>query len=139
MNKKLTREEILKMLPSRQMDALIGMRIFDHRVFMTFKEWEHAGRPLYNKSGIKDVFVADIGGNLPKYSSYIEAAWEVIEAMCKKHFRYEVGGNFMGLGHKYAAFDNEQWADNNPPSKAFAETAPLAICRAALLAVMEAE
>ena len=35
--------------------------------------------------------------------------------------------------------DNEQWADNNPPSKAFAETTPLAICRAALLAVMEAE
>lgn len=133
MNKKLSREKVLKMPAGRNMDVLVAKIILEINVITdtnNFRFYFENNGQYPGKAPFFDV---------PKYSTDISAAWDIVQKMCKKHFRYEVGGNFMGLDHKYAAFDNEQWADKNPLFKAFAETTPLAICRAALLAVMEEE
>jgi hypothetical protein len=136
MEKTLTRTEILKMPAGREIDALVAQMVFG---------WKYAAQLLFppnDHPAMIEHWAAnwDEHGNpnwLPHYSENISRAWEIVDEMCKRQFRYEVGGNFMGLGHIYAAFDNEQWADGNPPSKAFAETVPLAICRSALLTLTE--
>lgn len=109
----MTREEILNMPAGREMDALIAQKIFG--------------------------FTVDDNFYIQYYSISIIDAWSIVLQMGAKHFRYEIGGGFMGSNKNYAAFDNEMLADSNPLFKVWANTAPLAICRAALLAVMEAE
>lgn len=75
---------------------------------------------------------------IPNYSTDISAAWEVVEKMMNKKYRYVFRGNFEGDGLHWAAFDQQEWADSNPPWQSnLCESLPLAICRAALLAVRE--
>lgn len=112
----MNREEILNMPAGRKMDALIDGALFDCNG---------------GEFSILSVYI------LPDYSTCIEDAWQIIKAMKVKHFRFVLGGYFMGLNQTWAAFDNEQWADSNPLYKAFADDTPLAICRAALLATLE--
>ncbi len=66
------------------------------------------------------------------YSTDIAAAWEVMEAMRKNGVLSEYDSRF---GYRFVFWDYTK----NPqrPFEATAETAPLAICRAALLAMME--
>ena len=126
----MNRDEILNMPAGYEINKLVAINVM--------------GWALVNNHGAAGgKFWIGHGGSfgdisemyLPDFSGDMNVAWSVVDAMCKKHFRYEIGGNFMGLAHKYAAFDNEQWADKNPLYKAWADTMPLAICRAALLAV----
>jgi hypothetical protein len=81
--------------------------------------------------------VMDLGappGVYPEYSTDIAAAWEVVEKANVSCIQQAIGDTpdellwFACCGDASTACDTE----------AFAETAPLAICRAALLAVMEA-
>jgi hypothetical protein len=64
----------------------------------------------------------------PEYSTDIAAAWEVVEQMQKNGYCFDADGNALrrrirfGVGQEIGE----------------AETMPLAICRAALLAFMEA-
>lgn len=120
----MTRDEILKIPAGKKMDTLIAKHVFNHRVFMTFKDWESAGRPLYDQSGNNNVFVADVGGNLPKFSSYIESAWGVLEKFNWYHVTKPHARIMVELPDGISVL---------------AETVPLAICRAALLAVMDNE
>jgi len=72
---------------------------------------------------------------LPYYSEDIAAAWEVVETACESsslYFRLHRNPDYI-----WAAFD--RWSDARLSVEAQADTAPLAISRAALLAVMEAE
>ena len=98
----------------RELDALIGEYVFG---------WEKGSFPVYEpmKSKHGDYMVRPIS----EYSADIAAAWDVVEKMTDRGFliRLTVDGK------------NEFWCAFK--FSATAKTAPLAICRAALLAVME--
>jgi len=71
------------------------------------------------------------------FSTDISAAFEVIQKMHEMKYKYTLHGYFMGAELQIATFDHQDWADANPLYKAVSDSAPLAICRAALLAVMK--
>jgi hypothetical protein len=128
MENTMTKDEILNMPAGREMDALIAEKLMGYV----------NGRKCYR--------YADNSGDwwtthIPHYSTDIEAAWEVLEKM-----RADCSGggepDYIMLNcykelepHWYCA---KIWAHHDgdiPEVEATAETAPLAICRAALLAI----
>lgn len=124
----LTVDEILSMPAGREMDALI----FEH-VFGAEKGTFPVYAPM--KSELGDYMVRPI----QEYSSDISAAFEVVDKMRQNKFQYTLRGYFMGVEQRIATFDNQDWADANPLYKARGDTAALAICRAALVAVSQQE
>lgn len=116
----MTREEILNMPAGREMDALVA----------------------------KFVMKVDSPHDVYKFSTDIADAWTVVEHMVNNG--YCPGLLFDDNGHWALAFDGAQSLsigdEPDDVSTSFfveknlwCDTAPLAICRAALLAVMEAE
>ena len=102
-----------------------------------------ATRVLGMPSGVGDVTVVGDGylldesySQLPHYSTDIAAAWMVVEGLSKR-FWPEVGR--MDNGTWYCEIvgrgDTPAQVSNGPIAHEIAETAPLAICRAALKAV----
>ena len=132
----MTREEILKMPAGSEIELLIS----DHVLKLSTLEWN---RRFFN--------------NRTKFSTDIAAAWEVVEKINQMitngHLTLEDDYNyltleFLGTDSGYAvSFDcivnDSEWYEQGTIEKykyaARADTAPLAICRAALLAVMEAQ
>jgi hypothetical protein len=111
----MTRDEILNMPAGREMDVTIGYHVMD----------------LVAPPGV-----------YPEYSTDIAAAWEVVEKISEQknaqvyictNFSSEFGDTFYV--EIYKNWDGEQ---EQILTSATAETAPLAICRGALLAVIEA-
>ena len=126
----MTREEILNMRAGREMDALIAEKVMQHWVKRDVIMWQEG---IKRKEEYSEGFTT-----LAHYSTDIADAWTVVEKMKSKHFR---------MYYKSAPFQKD---DNEPLGwtcsmsgfefmPEHADTAPLAICRAALLAVMEAE
>ena len=77
---------------------------------------------------------------LPFYSSDISAAWMVVEKMMKLGYRYVLRGNFEGNGLHWCGFDQQEWADLNPLWQCKpCDSLPVAICRAALLAMEDSD
>ena len=114
----MTREEILNMPAGREMDALIAENVFN--VF------------VHRLNG--SAFSVSMLNEIPHYSTDISAAWEVVEKLHKENDIFDV------WHEKDTGFD--WWCEvvnNGDGWNVNAKTAPLAICRAALLAVMEAE
>jgi hypothetical protein len=119
----MTRKEILNMPMGREMDALIAEKIFGYN------------RVYYNEKIVANLYPTGAGcfveGEAHEYSTDISAAWEVVEKL------HELG-YFLGLyrdGFKKCIWEIDIGADIELTDN----TAPLAICRAALLAVMENE
>jgi len=75
-----------------------------------------------------------------KYSTRIKAAWRVVKRFA--HNSRNKTSKEMGFAHfNIFAYPNGMWlcnlgVNNKATVNAYAETAPLAICRAALLAVI---
>jgi len=118
----MTRDEILNMPAGRAMDSIIESAIFNNMCVaysgtVLYENW------FYDKAG--NGFQAP-----PKYySTNISAAWEVVEKYKDKfESMYYEFGKWVVLW----AFNSDDGAESIK-----AETVPLAICRAALLAVME--
>jgi len=128
----MKREDILNMPAGREVDALIAVNVFgwkwtpkmlippdDDRRLNWAAEWDMEGRPNW----------------LPDYSTHIADAWVVVD---------KLNGNNFFYSFEFSKDDKDwmcEWwqRDNLEPIWATAETAPLAICRAALLTVMELE
>ena len=110
----MTRDEIMAMKPGRELDAEIALRVFG------IKEVTVVG---------KHYFIDPLDKVLPPYCTDIAAAWEVVEEM----------GDCLHLRQHGEQGEWEAWFCGYPNSKAHGETAPEAICKAALLAVMEKE
>ncbi len=73
---------------------------------------------------------------LPAYSATYEGMGLVIEAMHEKGWRYLMLKGFQAGNHRhYAAFDQQEWYDANPPWFAWADSLPTAVARAALKAL----
>jgi hypothetical protein len=127
----MTRDEIENTPAGKEMDALIAREIFGMTIDKTFKgEW--VVNPSY--------YVGSLGesrarGWAPKpYSTDIAAAWQVWEKLVEME-RYPTlhqGPDENDDSNTYAYIELVNPADIN----AWADTVPLAICRAALLAVM---
>ena len=123
----MTRDEILNMPAGHELNKLVAEHIFGMRI-----EENHglAGGFYWVGNGVQfgDMRVQ----NVPDYSTDIEAAWEVVDKLVRfsitiESFSKGVLCRFFSAGQT-AAGDAVGWAD----------TAPLAICRAALLAMVTA-
>jgi hypothetical protein len=115
----MTREEILSMEAGRELDALVAVEVMgwhnDHEV--PYYDWVQESNEVIHIS------------KRWSPSSDIGAAWEVVEKMIANGWWNTDIGFGSGI---VVSFD-----DGSTTHQAKADTAPLAICRAALLAVME--
>ena len=74
-------------------------------------------------------FPAGMWNGLHTYSTDIAAAWQVVEKMQS----FELEMDYQGSWRACVNFPGEEWYSS------IGDTAPITICRAALLAVMEAK
>lgn len=130
----LTREQVLEMGAGREMDSLIAERVM--KWYIT--KGEYSGKEYWNDSD--DYSHYSLQGFNP--STHILAAWEVLEKMNNEGCRVlvNVADEKDGEVIRGRAISGE-WHSNIVKSgerhnHAYAETAPLAICRAALLSTI---
>lgn len=121
-----------EMQAGREMDALIAEKIFGLKV-----EWEieYLGEQIPSSKQLADKY--DENGILPLYSTDIAAAWEVVEGVREK-FNLLMNVHPYSLvaangGYRVSVNDLHIELDYTT-----ADTAPLAICRAALKALSPA-
>lgn len=114
----LTREQVLAMGAGREVDALLLQRVF--------------GINCGSKQGY-DELIDENGSVVPIYSADISAAWKVVKHLSKKY-----GVNVYEDEGAPCECKLHKWS-SEPNHEAEAETAPLAICRAALLTTLEEE
>ena len=133
----MTKEEILGVKAGPELDLLITEKILG---------WKRSDSPAFWKCGAKFALMDRQGYKIcPKcqvygYSTEIERAWEVVEKMMAKGYNYTIRGNFEGNGKHWCGFDHQNWADSNPIFQSpLCNTLPMAICKAALIAVLEDE
>lgn len=108
-----TKQEILEEPAGRRMDAWVAEYIFNTPIPESFK-----------RHGIlTDLWL------LPCYSINIGDAWKVVKKLRIEHFKW------FEMAHRPSGYICNFVGD--PKYTIYAETAPLAICQAALLAVIE--
>jgi hypothetical protein len=110
----MTRDEILNTPAGREIEALIELAIFNRTLTSAASDASYIKTP----NGYEDL------RRNKHYSTDISAAWEVVEKL-KPQFQ------------EITIDADKDWRCYFDSACAFAETAPLAICRAALLAVMK--
>jgi hypothetical protein len=110
----MTRDEIMVMEAGREMDAMVNEYI------------------IHDSPCVGVFYSEEAYQNLPHYSTDISAAWEVVEKMSNKEIT--IYHQLEGMTVEQAHWDVE--IDGN---EGLALTAPLAICRAALITVTEGE
>lgn len=122
----LTREQIEKMEAGPEMDALVAERVFG------WAGWKRAEGDCLH--GIPpDATGRDRHGTcVPNYSTHIAAAWIVVDKLARLSFGIDREQCF-GVRYDVRCYDDPDMRDK---VRATAETAPLAICRAALLATL---
>jgi hypothetical protein len=127
----MTIDEIEKMEAGREMDALIAVKIFGYRCYKTKNPFDYFKKDdkIYDmvETGTKDGFTSV--ENLAEYSSSITAAWLVVEKLHstpEEYFELYYDGN-----------NHEAWmAHVRYGNTSTGITAPLAICRAALMTIL---
>ena len=128
----MTRDEIWKMEAGRELDALIHEQVFGKCahdwIKVTNKPLDKKGNSIYKCSKCGDRRPAREAMGWRNYSTDIAAAWQVVEKMSKL-YHVEIENFDNGYGVTLDDY-SQTW-------EAHADTAPLAICRAALLAVMD--
>ena len=121
----MTRDEILAMKPGRELDARVAEKVMGWKTnWLKTDWWEEINPNTHHHKGLVKDF---------KPSTDISAAWEVVEKM------FERGGCEIGC---YGSKSGGKWFEvivitMNGEVKVTAHTAHEAICKAALLAVME--
>jgi hypothetical protein len=124
----MTRDEILNMPAGREMDALIAEKVMGW-------VWAHSPEPY-----ISGWYKKGSGGDFTQSfepSTDISAAWEVVDKMDEKFsFILECNNPPSTIEYKWFC---ELYAKCEPyiDYEVYSSTAPLAICRAALLAKLE--
>jgi hypothetical protein len=145
----MNRDDILKMEAGREMDALIAENLFGWQYSEKWGQLIPAGQPdevwsEYRWSEEDRTFARYPDGMLPgvsyrgdkptieNYSTDMKAAWEVVERM-------QANRNVLSLTYLVDTNQKMVWQAEFRLGSfvAWADTAPLAICRASLLAVME--
>jgi hypothetical protein len=119
-----------------ELDARVAIGVMGWRT-VAFDTTYADGRREWTRDGVNQRGEA---ATIPRYSTSIEAAWQVVEKM-----RNAVPPRYQNLkliaycyNRTYACFDCHRWDDAMDPSWAEGNgvySAPLAICRAALFVV----
>lgn len=123
----MTKDEIMNMCAGPKMDKLVAEKVtgwnFPNKV-------DSLGRRVIR---YKD---------LPRYSTDIAAAWKVIATFNRSEWDIEIGSDTEDDG-KFWGVSLIKWSEEPIGPIAYGggehESLPLAICRAALLAVMEVD
>ena len=133
----MNEEQIRQMEAGRELDAMVGAKVFEIDKWCPDGEGEfdlictcecgpprtwHARQPL------------------PHFSTDIAAAWEVVERLYDEHWIVGIGSlaeNPRGWRCELCNMWPDDFERAPTDIEANGDTAPLAICRAALLAVME--
>lgn len=149
--------DIDKMPAGREMDALVAEKVMGHAIC------EHSRtKSTAQSSGIAMCGVRECKGELhyeylPRYSTDIAAAWEVVEKLQRDDFTVVVSANhssnyqacmiFKGFAASYGPADaflylgkTEEMSvafGEKPPVRVAEETVPLSICRAALKVISQ--
>ena len=118
----MTKEEILSLKAGRELNIKIAEEVMGHKFVQdeTLGDMENHGQSVY--------------GLLQPYSEDIAAAWLVLEKLKSHHPRIE----FNSYNERWEASFSAPDAEFTYPV-ASASTAPEAICKAALLALLEAK
>ena len=134
----LTREEIMNMKPGRELDALAAEKVMGWRKKTFpgggggFTAWvdenEKVMKLISNSTMSETCYRCDYF----RPSTDIAAAWEVVEKMSEQWPQYQLAKIEDGWSVMWG-FDGYGWPE------ATGKTAPEAICKAALLAVMDGE
>lgn len=111
--------DIDKMPAGREMDALIAEKVMDAEVYREFHTARFKQGQLPNGHELIGI------GGIPRYSTDIAAAWEVVKRL--KNYNFYIRLFYDG---RYGCSFTEP-----PRIIAWGNTAPLAICRAALKAL----
>jgi len=117
----MTVEEIDKMEAGHELDALVAERVMGHRYSGGVTSWCREDGKLVQPDG-----------GLPPYSTDISAAWEVVERL-RKDWAIRIGSSDL-IGNGWGV---RMWSTYVPGPAVDAATAPLAISRCALKAVMK--
>jgi hypothetical protein len=135
----MNEDEIMKLEAGRELDALVAEKV------MGWQWFDHTGYAIryfrppnrFNYGAIAEGKEINYLESLPHYSTDIAAAWEVAEKLGNWHgFDFLVikaAGNDLWCAGWYEFYGD----DYETRAADEAETVPLAICRAALLAAME--
>ena len=133
----MTRDEILNMQAGRELDALISMHIFgknpELRMDFTTKTSTELCIAHYSYSAPVHVFKTQDGyfSVLPRYSTDIAAAWQVVEKLRETMYFVSISAS-ADCGASWLC----EWTTADTAIDFVrAGTMPLAVCRAALLAV----
>lgn len=131
----MTKEEIMEMKPGPEFDILITEMVMGWKRIAPVSWWK-CGATFALKNAFGTIKCPKC--QISSYSQDIEAAWEVVEKMMSKEYRYVLKGNFRGNGKHWCGFDNQEWVDHNPLFQSpLCDTLPLAICKAALIAITQ--
>ncbi len=136
----MTHDEIMKLEAGRELDALVAekvmgytpVKVTEYPAYDDNRNWVDIGDYVIYPEGV--AFCTRV----KDYSTDISAAWQVME-------KIESLDNVQGVGLRGGEYYWKQyslrwnfWVNNNgmyPEVDVYGETAPLAICRAALMAV----
>lgn len=118
----LTREQVLEMGAGREMDVLVMEKIFNakQKYYGEEEVWYH-----YDRNGQPDY-------EWPFHNSPStdrSAAWEVVEKLHENRFLFDISTS-VGAGYTARFYNRDTEVYHNAH---YIESAPLAICRAALL------
>lgn len=132
--------DIDTMTAGSEMDALIAEKVMGWMwVYKT--GWELAGYPVFDKLPFDAIEYDDSDYAITPYSTDIAAAWQVVEKVFDNFAAWMTVGNnpdFMRYRGKYFSTVHGGKLEYDSPScniTCYADTAPLAICRAALKAI----
>lgn len=122
----MEQNEVLNKLgvAGRELDALIAEKVMGLKV-----DYEFEGFGGLRVPSLVDKY--DEWGYLPDYSTDISAAWQVVEKF------YSMKLDKYSNGQEWRCYLVGVRDGKNADATGVADTAPLAVCRAALLVVLE--
>ncbi len=118
-----------------ELDALVAEKVFGKKVHWRNDKWPFIKRPSTNwefLGSILGCLPPECPPRLPRFSEDIAAAWEVVEKLLQMGMPVDLSSSEKGV-HKAKV-----WTNSTILTVPWQETAPLAICRAALKAVEKA-
>ncbi len=129
----MTRDEILAMGAGDELDDLVVIHLFN---WAPYDESRNVSHECYYK--MPNGYMGD-EDDRPKFSTDIAAAWAVVDPQNDQRWYYDISSVICG-GWIVQVYDEQKAVatkgDGSTGIKVMADTAPLAICRAALLTVL---
>ena len=123
----MNKEDILKMEAGRGMDELILVHVFGYTK-LPFPAMPEFQKPTEN--GVDATY------HVNRYSTSIQAAWDVVEKIMEMPSSVNIQCDFHSDANHFACYIHPYPRNDTKSIMEHAASAPLAICRAALSAVL---